>query len=120
MLHCAVVKYLGGCIYFHFFDRMKTRILMFGWEFPPHNSGGLGVACFGLTKALSELGVEVLFVMPRKLDVSSPWARIIFAGEGDAIDVRAVDSILSPYLTSRSYAELRAKTQGEDIYGPDL
>ncbi|KKT36370.1 MAG: glycosyl transferase group 1, partial [Parcubacteria group bacterium GW2011_GWC1_44_26] len=26
------------------------RVLMFGWEFPPHNSGGLGTACFGLTR----------------------------------------------------------------------
>ena len=32
------------------------RVLMLGWEFPPHISGGLGTACFGLTKALDELG----------------------------------------------------------------
>lgn len=37
---------------------------MFGWEFPPHISGGLGTACYGLTKGLANLGVEVLFVMP--------------------------------------------------------
>ena len=38
---------------------------MFGWEFPPHISGGLGTACFGLTKALMKENVEVLFVVPR-------------------------------------------------------
>ena len=37
---------------------------MFGWEFPPHISGGLGTACYGLTKGLANNGVEVLFVMP--------------------------------------------------------
>lgn len=37
---------------------------MFGWEFPPYISGGLGTACFGLTKGLANQGVEVLFVMP--------------------------------------------------------
>jgi len=37
---------------------------MFGWEFPPHISGGLGTACFGLTKGLAGQGVDVLFVMP--------------------------------------------------------
>lgn len=37
---------------------------MFGWEFPPHISGGLGTACYGLTKGLANHGVEVLFVMP--------------------------------------------------------
>jgi len=40
------------------------KVLMFGWEFPPHISGGLGTACYGLTKGLANLGVEVLFVMP--------------------------------------------------------
>jgi glycogen(starch) synthase len=38
---------------------------MFGWEFPPHISGGLGTACFGLTRGLAAAGVEVLFVVPK-------------------------------------------------------
>ncbi len=38
---------------------------MFGWEFPPEISGGLGTACFGLTKALTSENVDVTFVAPR-------------------------------------------------------
>lgn len=38
---------------------------MFGWEFPPHISGGLGTACYGLTRGLSFRGVEVIFVVPK-------------------------------------------------------
>lgn len=41
------------------------KVLMLGWEFPPHISGGLGTACFGLTQGLQHHGVEVLFVIPR-------------------------------------------------------
>ncbi len=41
------------------------RILMFGWEFPPHITGGLGTACFGLTKGLAKHNVEMLFVVPK-------------------------------------------------------
>ena len=42
------------------------RVLMFGWEFPPHISGGLGTASFGLTKGMSTLeDLEVIFVVPR-------------------------------------------------------
>ena len=41
------------------------KVLMFGWEFPPHLSGGLGTACYGLTKALASRGTEILFVLPR-------------------------------------------------------
>ncbi|MDP3452033.1 MAG: glycogen/starch synthase, partial [Bacteroidales bacterium] len=40
------------------------KVLMFGWEFPPHISGGLGTACYGLTKGLTNNDVKVLFVMP--------------------------------------------------------
>ncbi len=40
------------------------RVLMFGWEFPPHIAGGLGTACYGMTKGLAANDVEVLFVMP--------------------------------------------------------
>ena len=42
------------------------KVLMFGWEFPPHISGGLGTASFGLTKGLAEFpDVDVLFVVPK-------------------------------------------------------
>jgi glycogen synthase len=41
------------------------KVLMFGWEFPPHISGGLGTACYGLTRGLLQNDVEVLFVVPK-------------------------------------------------------
>jgi len=40
---------------------------MFGWEFPPYISGGLGTACFGITKGLTDIGAEVLFVRAESL-----------------------------------------------------
>ncbi len=44
------------------------RVLMFGWEFPPHISGGLGSACEGIVRALTGRGTEVLFVLPKLLN----------------------------------------------------
>jgi len=41
------------------------KVLMFGWEFPPHISGGLGTACYGLTKALATQDVDIIFVVPK-------------------------------------------------------
>lgn len=41
------------------------KVLMFGWEFPPHIAGGLGTACYGLTKGLVYNGVKVHFVVPK-------------------------------------------------------
>jgi glycogen synthase len=94
------------------------KILMFGWEFPPHNSGGLGVACFGLSKALASSGQEITFVLPRKVNVSSDFAKMIFA-EGTDIKIKHVDSILRPYLGSDEY-DRELKTVGATIYGRDL
>jgi glycosyltransferase involved in cell wall biosynthesis len=50
---------------------------MFGWEFPPHISGGLGTACEGLTWALSKEGVEIVLVVPKLYgDEVAPFAMV--------------------------------------------
>ena len=65
---------------------MKTRVLMFGWEFPPHIAGGLGTARLGLTKGLAKQGVEVLFVMPKASgDEDQSAAKIINASDVEAL-----------------------------------
>ena len=46
------------------------KIFMLGWEFPPFISGGLGTACFGLTKAMNERGLEVMFVLPKPIEAN--------------------------------------------------
>ncbi len=37
---------------------------MLGWELPPHNSGGLGVACLNIARALARQGADIDFVLP--------------------------------------------------------
>ena len=65
---------------------MKTKVLMFGWEFPPHIAGGLGTACLGLTKGLAKQGVEVLFVMPKASgDEDQSSAKIIDASDVESL-----------------------------------
>lgn len=65
---------------------MKTKVLMFGWEFPPHIAGGLGTACLGLTKGLTKQNVEVLFVMPKASgDEDQSAVRIINASDVEAL-----------------------------------
>jgi glycosyltransferase involved in cell wall biosynthesis len=41
------------------------KVLMLGWEYPPHISGGLGTACEGLTTALADKGIEIDFLVPK-------------------------------------------------------
>jgi glycogen(starch) synthase len=44
------------------------KVLMLGWELPPHNSGGLGIACYQLCKALSRKNIDVEFILPYQAD----------------------------------------------------
>jgi glycosyltransferase involved in cell wall biosynthesis len=44
------------------------KVLMLGWELPPHNSGGLGMACYQLCKALSKNDLDIDFVLPYHAD----------------------------------------------------
>lgn len=40
------------------------RILMLGWELPPHNAGGMGVVCYQMARALAGRGIDIDFVLP--------------------------------------------------------
>ena len=101
------------------------RVLMFGWEFPPHISGGLGTACYGMTQALAKKGAQIIFVLPRvgaggrngflRLESASGTPiseeaaeRMTRAGQDvwqDNIRFMAVSSPLTPYITPQGYAE---------------
>ncbi|MEM6750711.1 MAG: glycosyltransferase [Planctomycetota bacterium] len=76
------------------------RILMLGWEFPPFVSGGLGTACYGLTKALSARGAEITFVLPKVAGTDEPPSHVQLlspqapsAAEGD----RSPQAVASTY-----------------------
>jgi glycogen(starch) synthase len=54
------------------------KVLTFSWEYPPAKNGGLGVACFGLTRELLHDGVEVTLVLPKTQETRGD-VRVLFA-----------------------------------------
>jgi glycogen(starch) synthase len=52
------------------------KVLMLGWELPPHNSGGLGKACFQLCKALSNQGVDIEFILPYTAEHQADFMKV--------------------------------------------
>ena len=100
---------------------MVMKVLMFGWEFPPMKSGGLGTACFDLCRGLTEKDVEVTFVVPKlPKGMNSDFAKLV--GANQQVKIREVDSILSPYMHAKSYAEEYEYLDSnmKDNYGKDL
>ena len=81
------------------------RVLTFGWDFPPHTTGGLGMACQGLTRELLREGVEVIFVLPRTQNVYSD-ARFVFADIEKTMRIRHVESGLTPYAGSSTMVDV--------------
>lgn len=98
------------------------KVLMFGWEFPPHISGGLGTACYGLVKGLAHHNQDMIFVVPKLWGDEDPLAEFVNASDVE-IDYREkrfrsvwknltyleVGSFLIPYLSPEQYASF---TQG--------
>jgi glycosyltransferase involved in cell wall biosynthesis len=74
------------------------KILMLGWELPPHNSGGLGVACLQLSKALARAGADINFVLPYRHN-----HRYDFMEVSSAIDINPGDTMLAGAYDSRWY-----------------
>jgi len=92
---------------------------MLGWEFPPHHSGGLGTACYGLTKGLSKEGVEVTFVLPSlKENIEAEFVKLM----GANVQMKRVNSLLKGYMTSGSYStyKLGLKENSANQYGKNL
>lgn len=72
------------------------RVLMFGWEFPPHIAGGLATACEGIVKGLAYNNVKTLFVMPSASGDEDQTAATILNASDVAVDTvsNTVDEFL--------------------------
>ncbi|MFA5239644.1 MAG: glycosyltransferase [Phycisphaerae bacterium] len=104
---------------------------MLGWEFPPFISGGLGTACYGLTKGLDQLGVNVTFCLPKAIDSNCALHVKMLAPTSSSsslnvdtlkfdelknVTFRTINSPLQPYATPDIYQQrieetLRQKQQ---------
>ncbi len=95
------------------------RVLMFGWEFPPHIAGGLGTACYGMTRGLARNGVEVTFVVPKAYgDEDQRFIKVVNASDVVAnygshvqgaedlyskLSFIHIDSNMVPYVSPEEY-----------------
>lgn len=79
------------------------RVLTFGWDYPPIKNGGLGVACHGLTEELLELGLDIVFVLPREQPIIGNQ-KFIFANKTPST-IHIFPSALLPYQHAQSYVE---------------
>lgn len=105
------------------------RVLMFGWEFPPHIAGGLGTACYGIVKGLANNGVDTLFVMPSASgDEDQTYTRILNASDVEVSDVvknpkeflervqfLRVGTNMVPYMDPVKFTEMSSKDQKSQI-----
>lgn len=89
------------------------KILMLGWELPPHNSGGLGVACYQLCRALAQKGADIEFVLPYTAEHSVDFMRINAAHPQD------VETVLKAGIAYDSFQYIKKTGEIEwvDLFG---
>lgn len=104
------------------------KVLMFGWEFPPHISGGLGTACYGLVKGLVHHKQDIIFVVPKLWGDEEPLADFVNASDV-TIDYRErkfkkiwknltyleVSSFLVPYLGPEEFKKYTDYTMHDRV-----
>lgn len=99
---------------------------MFGWEFPPFSSGGLGTACYGLTKGLSHHNVDVTFVVPHAKGAKADYVKLVSAGGLSTVTIKGIESPIEGYMTSEEYETAKETLQhgsaknAPRIYGKNL
>ena len=106
------------------------KVLMFGWEFPPHITGGLGTACYGITKAMSGFPeMDLTFVVPKAWgDEPKNQLKVIGANQINLIESKikkeqffnpftylSVQSKIVPYVDPKQYIELLESRSIESI-----
>jgi glycosyltransferase involved in cell wall biosynthesis len=89
------------------------KVLMLGWELPPHNSGGLGVACYQLCKALSKKGADIEFVLPYTAQHDIEFMRINAAHPQD------VETVINAGIAYDSFKYIKSTGEIEwiDLFG---
>ncbi|MFW5655980.1 MAG: glycosyltransferase [Bacteroidota bacterium] len=105
------------------------KVLMFGWEFPPHISGGLGTACYGLTKGMSNYkDLDILFVVPKMFgDEDQSAVRLLgaehvkinyqkrsYEGLLRKINFLEVESNIVPYTSPEEFWKLVSKEENQN------
>ncbi len=100
---------------------MSIRVLMVGWEYPPHYSGGLGIVCRSLSEALVDEGCQVLFTLPNGLKVPKSKVEFVYCepkGELHDVTTELYRELTNPYLDEVTYALLREKYKDLPLHLP--
>ncbi len=113
----------------------RYKVLMFGWEFPPLLTGGVGSACYGLTRHLALQGVEIDFVLPsipvkmHHLFLNLLDARDYFSTSGNTklqnnsdltyshlAALHTNNLLLTPYLDQKQYQQIISQIYFSSCY----
>ncbi|MDO9579094.1 MAG: glycosyltransferase [Bacteroidales bacterium] len=108
------------------------RVLMFGWEFPPHISGGLGTASYGLTKGMATLeDLEVIFVVPKAWgdedetivrlvganQVPVAYKKVYYKGFKYPLEKIEVSSKIVPYTDPKNFwKKVKSEVSGYSLF----
>lgn len=71
---------------------------MLGWELPPHHTGGLGVACYQMCKALSKQGVDIEFILPFDADFNIDFMKVVPTSNASSEEIFNLNGAYDSFL----------------------
>ena len=105
---------------------MNTKVLMYGWEFPPRISGGLGIACYAIVKELARKNVELTLILPQTVAADIDHVTLLgcdgltasneeeFEGVVN-IKYPKITTYLSPYINTKNFKHLLSREAMQDF-----
>ena len=121
--------------------KKRIKVLMFGWEFPPLVTGGLGTSCYGLTRHLALNDVDTIFVLPKILEPMHHFFLEVVDGSSclEGMNIKSAyksksdheiyshlaecithDSLLEPYSSKERYTEIYDQLNNKTEFGKDI
>jgi glycogen(starch) synthase len=101
------------------------KVLMLGWELPPHHAGGMGIACYQMCKGLSAKGVDIEFILPYTAEFDISFMKVTPAHHQSVDVVKFAGGVYDTayYGESRSkktaFGELDLRQQ-HDLYAHNV
>lgn len=100
------------------------KVLMLGWELPPHHAGGMGIVCYQMCKGLSASGVAIEFILPYTAAFDIDFMTITHAHEQSVEEVKFAGGVYDTKYFSQHRVSVGSEhldlRQQHDLYAHNV
>ncbi len=100
------------------------KVLMLGWELPPHHVGGLGIVALQMCRQLARYGVDITYVLPFSAKFDHKFMNIVSTSPADSVTTFSTGGSYDSHLYTTVFKNGRVQTsslyQQVDKFAADI